>query len=186
MSQGSRVRVYLACSLDGYIAGPDDDLAWLSDPSHADDALAPEAHALGFAAFMQQVGAIVMGRTTYDVVAQMGHWVYGDTPVIVASSRTLAPVVPTVTRGEGDLAGLIARAKSLAEERDVYLDGGTLVRQALDAGLVDELTITWVPTLLTAGTRLFDGLRTPRALRFVSHASLGGGMVQVTAVVRGD
>ena len=66
-------------------------------------------------------------------------------------------------------------------DKDVYLDGGNLVRQGLDAGLVDELCLTLLPTLLAGeGVRLFGGLNQQTPLTFVSHHTMGH-MLQVTA-----
>lgn len=180
-----RVRVYLACSLDGYIAGPDDDLSWLDAPSApSDEEPLPPSEALNFDGFIAQVGAMLMGRRTYDVVEGMGHWIYGDLPVLVATHRSFASPQDTVRAVAGEISELIAQARDAAGEKDVYLDGGGLVRQALDAGLVDELILTFVPILLTDGVRLFDGLVSRQSLEFVAHHRFGAGMLQVTARTR--
>ncbi len=183
MSDSSRVRIYMACSFDGFIAGPDDDLSWLHSDHSAEGDLPADPRALAFEAFMAEVGVLLMGRRTYDVVEAIGQWIYGQTPVLVATTRPLTPVVETVLSCRGDINEIIANAKAIAGERDVYLDGGDLVRQALNAGLVDEITATLIPTLLGGGTRLFDGLVSTSALQFVSHAVLGSGLLQVTARV---
>ena len=184
MDASPRVRVYMACSFDGYIAGPDHALDWLHQNYAAEGDLEADDAALGFEAFMSQVGCMLMGRTTYDVVEAIGQWPYGSTPVLVTTRRPLQPVAETVEAVEGSIESLIARAKAVANTKDVYLDGGDLIRQALEADLVDEITATFIPILLTGGTRLFDGLTSRRLLQFVSHHALGGGMLQVTARVR--
>ena len=181
MSESSRVRVYIACSLDGFIAGPDDDVSWLEAPEGMPDASAPPSGALEFDAFLAEVGALLMGRRTWDVVAGTGQWIYGAVPVLVATHRPLRPPADTVRPVSGDIAQLVAQAREVAGEKDVYLDGGNLIRQALDAGLVDELAITFVPVLLAAGIRLFDGLVSRQSLEFVAHHRYGHGMLQVTA-----
>ncbi len=182
MSACSRVRVYIACSLDGFIAGPDDDLSFLHEPGAAADP-SETSDALGFDAFMSEVGAMLMGRRTHDVVAGMGGWIYGDTPVLVATHRALQPAADTVRAVSGDIGSLVAQAKEAAGEGDVYLDGGDLIRQGLDAGLVHELCITLVPTLLGGGgIRLFDGLLGRTKLEFTEHHRMGH-MLQVTARV---
>jgi dihydrofolate reductase len=180
MSVASRVRVYMACSVDGFIAGPDDDLGFLAEPA-SERADAPEpSGALRFEAFMQQVGALLMGRRTHDVVAKMGVWPYGDTPVLVATHRDIERAAHSVRPVEGSIDSLIERARAVAGDKDVYLDGGDLVRQGLDAGLVDELCITVVPVLLGGGgTRLFDDLKRRTKLELVAHHRLGH-MLQVT------
>jgi len=186
-----RVRVYVACSLDGFIAGPDDDLSWLHDTSGRPDAPAPPSEALEFASFMQETGAILMGRRTYEVVKELttdAAWPYGDTVVLVATTRPLGatPATAKVRGKAGDIAGIIAAAKELAGDLHVYLDGGDVIRQALNEGLVDELIITFVPILLGGGTRLFDGLVSRTSLEFTEHHRLGHDKLQVRARVRGS
>lgn len=147
----SRVRVFIACSLDGFIAGENNDLSWL--PSGGDD-----DH--GYAAFMAEVGALLMGRATYDVVAGFdGPWPYGERPVLVATTRPLQPKDPSVRALAGPIATLVDEARRAAGARDVYLDGGAVIRQALDAGLVDELVVSVVPVVLGAGHPLFAGAK---------------------------
>jgi len=77
-----QLRVFCACSLDGFLAGEGDDLSWLPEP---EDGAPAEDH--GYDAFMEGIGALLMGRTTYDVVRGFDvAWPYGDRPVIVALS----------------------------------------------------------------------------------------------------
>ncbi len=164
------VRVFIACSLDGFIAGPGDDLSWLPPPGDDDH---------GYGAFMAGVGAILMGRKTYDVAAGFdGPWPYGDVPVLVATSRPLSPKADTVTAVRDPIAALVARARALAGDKDVYLDGGNLIRQALDAGLLDTLTVTLVPVILGAGSPLFAGAKLHVLERLDVRAS-SHGLVQV-------
>jgi dihydrofolate reductase len=186
MPKNARVRVYMACSFDGFIAGPDHDISWLHQDHSHEGELPKDPDALEFDVFLSQVGAMLMGRATYEVVAPMaavGPWSYGELPILVATRRPLTPVVSTISAAQGTIEELIEQAKALAGDKDVYLDGGDLVRQALDAGLVDELTITFVPILLGQGIRLFEGLHTPRALQFSARRAFGGGMLQVSAKV---
>jgi dihydrofolate reductase len=183
MARRSRVLVYIACSFDGFIAGPGDDLSWLpgADPA-APETLAPdpESKALGFDAFLSNVGALLMGRRSYEVVAGFGGaWPYGKRPVLVATHRPLQPLSPEVRAVRGEIAQLVALARAAAGSQDVYLDGGNLIRQALDAGLVDELVVTMVPILLGEGFPLFAGVRKRHALEFLSHERFGRKLLQV-------
>ena len=150
-----RIRVYIACSLDGYIAGPDHDLSWLPDPNTLD--LGGQS-AITYQDFMAEVGALLMGRTTYDVVQGLGiPWPYGATPVLVATHRPLTSAPETARALKGDIDALLDEALRVADGGDVYLDGGALIRQALDAGRVDELIVTQIPALLGAGSPLYPG-----------------------------
>jgi dihydrofolate reductase len=132
---------------------------------------------------MSEIGAMLMGRSTYGICAQYGQWHYGDTPVLVATHRPLEPMDPTIQTAAGPIEELVAKAKTMAGDKDVYLDGGDLVRQALNAGLVDEITATLLPILLGKGIRLFDDLVSSTRLQFVGHRTHEGGMLQVTARV---
>ncbi len=179
-----RVRVYIAASLDGFIAGTHDELDWLPNPSP--DAVLPEG-ALGFEAFMRDVGSMLMGRGTYDVVSRMGGaWFYGDTPVLVATHRPLDPVAPTVRAVTGDIDALLDEALRVADGRDVYVDGGATIRAALDAGRVAALVITVVPVVLGAGKALFAGATRRHPMEIVSHRDYGAGMVQLHLRPRRD
>ncbi len=176
-----RVRVYLGCSLDGCIAGPEHDLGFLMEHPHEPGS--DDGAGLGFDAFLGDVGALLMGRRTYDVLLAWDAWHYGDRPVLVATNRELppAPGGGKAWAVAGPIESLVAEARDAANGRDVYVDGGDLVRQALDAGLVDELCLTFLPLVLGDGIR--DGLRQRTDLRFAEPVSYGRRMVQVRADV---
>lgn len=191
MTGNTRVRVYIACSLDGFIAGPGDDLSWLPGADAASKSQdSPDAGvtadsdpgALGFDAFLADVGALLMGRRTYDIVMGFGGaWPYGERPVLVATHRPLEAMHPSARRVSGDIAQMVAAAREAAGGRDVYLDGGNLIRQALDAGLVDHLIVTMVPVLLGEGHPLFAGVTRRHTLELTGHYRYGGNMVQIHA-----
>lgn len=162
-------------SLDGFIAGPGDDLSWLPTPLPGED--------YGYAAHMEQTAAILMGRGTYDVAAAFDPWPYGDTPVFVATSRPLVPVAPTVHAVSGDPLDLVAAVQAQVGDGGIYLDGGALIRAVLDAGVVDELTISVVPVILGAGTPLFAGARRRHELELLSAESFDDGLVQLKYAV---
>lgn len=143
----SGVRVFIATSRDGFIAGPDDDLSWLPDGHAGED--------YGYEAFMADTAAIVMGRRTYDVVQGFGiDWPYADTPVFVVTSRPLDADEPSVQPVSGTPAEILARVREVTDG-GVYVDGGDVIRQFLDAGLIDEATITVIPVDIGEGVSLF-------------------------------
>lgn len=165
-----RISAFLALSLDGFIAGEGDDLAWLA-PFSGDS-----QEETGYAALMASVDALLMGRNTYDVVRAFPEWPYGDKPVIVLTHRPAEPGVNVAFR-QGALVQVL---DELWQEgaRHLYLDGGIMVRQGLQAGLVDELTLFWVPVTLGAGVPLFAGAL-PGNLNPVSSTLLPSGLVRV-------
>lgn len=167
----SRTVVFIASSLDGFIAGPDDELDWLEGRDGVEDTFSP---------FFAGVGAMLMGRRTYDVVRGFGgDWPYGDTPVLVATHRPLDPVRPSVRAATGPIAELVDQAKGLSGGRDVYVDGGALIRAAMDARLVDEITLTVIPVVLGSGRPLFAGVQHRHDLDLVGTRPIGGGLVEL-------
>jgi len=167
----SVIRAFVAMSRDGFIAGPDDDLSWLPDGHAGED--------YGYAQFMGGVGAILMGRRTHDVVAGFGiDWPYGDTPVLVATHRALDTDEPSVRAVSGTPAGLLADARALAGDRDVYVDGGVLIQQLVNAGLVDEVIVTVIPVDMGEGIPLLAGEDQWALLRLVESRDFPSGVEQ--------
>jgi len=163
-----RFAVFIAVSLDGFIARPDGGIEWLGP-------FESEEH--GYGAFFAGVDALVIGRGTYDTVLGFPSWPYGRKRVIVCTSRPASPA-----HGEELWSG---PARALAERLDregvrrVYLDGGALIRSFLREGLVDELTIDVVPLILGSGRPLFASGLPEIPLRFVESKSHPSGLVQI-------
>jgi dihydrofolate reductase len=168
--------VFIATSLDGYIARPDGDIGWLLA---RDDAR--EDH--GYDAFIADKDAIVMGRGSYEKVATFETWPY-DRPVLVLSRQLAGTPVPDRLRGKVRFADLAPRDAMRALEQDgarrVYVDGGQVVQAFLRAGLIDDMVITTVPVLIGAGRRLFGELSGDRDLALVASRSFPSGLVQST------
>jgi dihydrofolate reductase len=163
------VRVFIATSLDGFIAGPGDDLSWLPADGGEDH---------GYDEFMAATAALLIGRTTYDVVLGFDEWPYPDIPVFVATSRPLDPAAATVRAVAGEPREMLAAVRAVTDG-NIYLDGGGLIRQFMAAGLVDELTVTIVPVILGAGSPLFAGLAERRRLTLVGSRSYRSGLVSL-------
>jgi dihydrofolate reductase len=165
------VRVFIACSLDGFIAGDDGDLSWLPGPD-------PSGEDYGYGAFMADTAAILMGRGTYDVAATFDLWPYGETPVFVATSHPLELATETVHAIDGSPAELLATVRGRTSGA-IYLDGGALIRAFIGDELIDELTITVVPVILGSGIPLFAGTAGRRRLRLLSATPYPSGLVQL-------
>ncbi|WP_454878091.1 dihydrofolate reductase family protein [Serratia inhibens] len=168
--------VYIATSVDGFIARTDGDIDWLLRPEYAVSLL----NGLSFEAFIADVDALVMGRNTYEKVSVFPEWPYGALPVIVLSSRAL-DIPPhlqnRVRRLTGDPEAIVTR---LANEgcRHLYIDGGNCVQRFLQAGLINELTITRVPLLLGSGIPLFGAVGAEQQLRLIAATHSDNGFVQ--------
>jgi dihydrofolate reductase len=167
-----RTHVFVGASLDGFIAGPNDELDWLG----GSEGETPDS----FGPFFAQIGAVLMGRRSYDVVTELaGPWPYGDTPLLVATHRALVPRRASVRAAQGTIGELVEQARQTAGERDVYVDGGNLIRAALDAGLIDEITVTVVPMVLGRGVALFAGATRRHPLQLISQRSVGRAAVEL-------
>lgn len=142
------VSVYIATSLDGFIAREDGSLDWLMPFQIADEDY-------GYNAFFASVDALVVGRATYETVLGFEGWPYAGKRVVVMTHRPLTPRHGERAYG-GDPAALL---DALGAEGfgHVYVDGGAVIRQFLEAGLVDQLTLSIVPVLLGRGKPLFGG-----------------------------
>ncbi|MBK1790794.1 dihydrofolate reductase family protein [Persicirhabdus sediminis] len=146
--------VYIATSLDGYIADKEGKLDWLHSIPN------PELDDFGFAAFMQRIDAIIMGRTTFETVCSFAcEWPY-PVPVYVLSHS-----LKEIPAGYRDKAQLLAGTPSQIiaaaannGHHQLYIDGGKTVQNFLQQGLIDELIITTIPVLLGGGTPLFSPL----------------------------
>ncbi len=172
-----RASVFIATSLDGYIARADGRLDWLPPGGG-------EEH--GYDAFMATVDALVIGRKTYETVLVFPAWPYGEKSVFVLSSRPLAPppAGAKVERMDGTPAEIIARL-DMRGFRHAYVDGGVTVQGFLRAGLVQRLVITRIPVLIGEGIPLFGPLDADVPLRHVATRALASGMVQSEYVVEG-
>ena len=145
------VQYYVASTIDGFIADSDDNIDWLLQfgfDNFQDD----------YDRFMANVGAIVMGSTTYEYILGEGNqpWAYGGTPVWVLTSRSL-PQVPgaDIRFFQGDVATLHQQAIAAAGGKNVWVvGGGNVAAQFADAGLLDELLLTIVPIILGSGKQL--------------------------------
>ena len=148
--------VYLAVSLDGDIAPPDESLQWL------DEIDAPDGEDFGYAEFLAPIDAIVLGRRTYEMVLGFSEWPYAK-PVCVWSS-TLDALDPAVA-GKAELVSgpvddLIDTLGSHGHT-ELYVDGGGAARSFLEADRLDRMILTRIPVLLGGGVPLFGALPRP-------------------------
>lgn len=165
-----KVSVFLALSLDGHVAAVGGDLSWL-DPYASDS-----AEDTGYAGLMREVDTMVIGRKTYDQVLDFTPWPFEGKQTVVLTHRPISP-----RHGESPYAGpldaLLVQLHARGA-RHVYLDGGNAVRQGLAAGLIDELTLSWVPVMLGDGIRLFDASLPPSTWILLNVRHLHSGLVQ--------
>ncbi|MFC2031324.1 dihydrofolate reductase family protein [Chloroflexota bacterium] len=179
-----KVSVYVATSLDGFIARKNGALDWLDEANAA----VPAGEDLGFQAFMDSVDALIMGRKTYEKVLSFGQWPYGETPVVVLSRNALSlpPGVPdTVSHSSEPPRALLERLSAEGLEH-VYVDGGVTIQGFLAEGLVDEITVTVIPVILGDGIPLFGSMEKEIGLNHVRTTAFDFGFVQTTYAVKKD
>lgn len=167
-----KVVVYIAASVDGYIAGTNGDMSFL-------DIVQQEGEDYGYVAFLDTVDTVIMGRKTYD-------WVMEQVPVFPHTNltsyiitRTNRPTVGNIRFYTGNLKELVNKLKN-EDGATIFVDGGAeIVQTLLDEGLIDELILSVIPILVGGGVRLFkDGLLR-QSLELISAKSFESGLVQV-------
>ncbi len=171
-----RCSVFIATSLDGYIARSNGSVDWLD----ALNKTVPEGEDCEYARFMASVDALVMGRHTFETVLSFREWPYGEKPVLIASRslKSLPAHLPAQVELTSQApASLVTQARARGWHR-LYVDGGELVRSFLRAGLITDLTITTVPVLLGSGRRLFGELEEDLSVRLLSSVAYPFGFVQ--------
>jgi dihydrofolate reductase len=166
------VFVDISMSLDGFIAGPNDDVdplhEWLyglkgfREPHGMEGGTTdPDSEVIDEA--MNRSGAVIVGRRMYDLAGGWGDNPPFHKPVFVLTHRAREPLVKeggtTFTFVTDGAASALAQARGVADDRDISIGGGaSTVQQYLGAGLVEEMQIHIVPVLLGAGIRLFEGI----------------------------
>ncbi|MCX5472504.1 dihydrofolate reductase family protein [Alcaligenes sp. A-TC2] len=170
----STAYVFIGTSLDGFIAKPDGDIAWLlerSDPA--------EDH--GYMTFIADKDAVVMGRGTYEKVLTFDVWPY-QLPVVVLSRQLADTPVPEHLQGKVRFSRQTPEQlmEQLAAEnlQRIYVDGGQLIQSFLRAGLVHEMILSTMPVLIGEGRRLFGDVNQDMDWRLLSSQSFPSGLVQ--------
>ena len=165
-----KASVFVGTSLDGFIARANGDLDFL-------EAGGGEPH--GYDEFIATVDALVIGRKTFETVLTFGSWPYGNKPVVVLSTRPLAPTPPgaRVERMSGAPADIVSQlaARGIGH---IYVDGGITIQRFLEAGLIHRLIITRVPVLIGGGISLFGAVPRDIPLKHVATRHYASGLVQ--------
>lgn len=172
----SEVIVYVAASLDGFIARSDGSIDWLdiAGPEEAERSMSD------FVVLLNSVDCLVMGRKTFDTVKQFSPWPYGALPIVVLST-TLSEVPPI----EGaNIRIRSARPADLLRELEheglarIYVDGGATIHGFLREGLIDRITVATVPVVLGSGRPLFPETGLELKLKLESSVVLESGIVK--------
>lgn len=169
-----QLSLFIATSLDGYIAKPNDDLSFLK-------LVEKQGEDYGYAEFNSTIDTIIIGRKTYDyVVREIGtsHYENGERDVYVITRQERQPIGRTIFYS-GSLPELVGRLKQ-QNGKNIYCDGGAeVINELLKHDLVDELIISIIPILLGEGTRLFQDGRPEQMLQLAGVKTFETGLTQL-------
>ena len=169
-----KVLLYIAISLDGFIATPDGGVAWLDGFNLPDEDY-------GYKAMYDRLGAVVMGRITYRQVLGFGHWYEGVKSYIVTRGQLDNPSHADAVAFSGDMRDLVTKIRA-ETDKDIWLVGGAdVVAQFIEHNLIDEYHISIMPVVLGRGIPLFAGatLAKSQSVKLDSVKSYPNGVVQV-------
>lgn len=169
-----KISLFIAMSLDGYIAKPNDDLNFLK-------LVEKEGEDYGYTSFTDTVDTLIVGRKTYDyVLKEVGssHYDNGQRDVYVIT-RNQRPNAGRTIFYTGDLVELVKRLKS-ENGKNIYCDGGAeIINELLKHDLIDEFIISVIPILLGYGTRLFKDERPEQMLELLTTKPYDTGLTQL-------
>jgi dihydrofolate reductase len=164
--------IYIAVSIDGFIADEEGSVAFLE---------AFEKDDYGYDSFLEGIGSIIIGRTTFTQILGFGVWPYGDISSIVWSEREFKELPDKVEVISGSVSQIADRATELAGNKDIWVLGGGKTAQAfMEAGFVDRYELFVIPVTLGKGVRLFEGKASePYPLKLVNAQPFANGVVQL-------
>ncbi|WP_108945675.1 dihydrofolate reductase family protein [Shewanella halifaxensis] len=166
--------VYIATSLDGFIADKNNQVDWLHDIPN------PDGSDLGFSEFMSRIDALVMGRNTLEIVLSFGvDWPYSKPVFVLSNTLTKVPdgLEDKVFLVNGSLPEIVQQLNAQGYNQ-LYIDGGKTIQSFLQHDLIDELIITTIPVILGGGIPLFGELTAPLKFKHVKAKRLVDCLVQ--------
>jgi dihydrofolate reductase len=172
----AKCSVFIATSLDGFIAREDGSIDWLMKAN----SFAEPGEDCGYKSFMSTVDALIMGRHSYEKVLTFDPWPY-EVPVIVMSSKKIAIPINLQGRVSSTLEAPLDLVSRLTKQGlgHLYIDGGVTIQSFLNQQLIKELTITLIPVLLGRGRSLFGPLGKDIELKLKGTSSYPGNFVQL-------
>ncbi|MDF2545129.1 MAG: hypothetical protein K0R93_27 [Anaerosolibacter sp.] len=175
MENQRKVVLYIAQSLDGYIARENNDISWLSMVEHDNEDY-------GYDAFIKNVDTVFMGRKTYEKVLSFGIEFPHKGRMCYVLSKTLEGADENVQFFSGNIEDLITKLKA-QKGKGIFIDGGSEVVSAFrEKDLIDEYVISIIPILLGKGIRLFKETDTESRLKLVESKVFNSGLVQLKYV----
>jgi len=167
--------LYIAVSLDGYIADARGGVDWLHPFSDALD---------GFDAFLAGVDCLIMGHTTYKQVAAMGKWPYGEKPVIVIGGSETKKVHRRVKFVLPSQQALLEAMPSVYASRVWLVGGASTAAFAAESGLITRIDLYTIPIFLGDGLRLFSKPFAALTLTTIDTQQYASGVVRTSYMVK--
>ncbi|MBD7963960.1 dihydrofolate reductase family protein [Fictibacillus norfolkensis] len=172
MKSKRKVILYIASSVDGFIAKKNGDIDWLS-------VVERPGEDYGYESFINTVDTVIMGRKTYDKVLSFGIEFPHKNKDCYVISRTKTGNDENVTFFGGDVSNLIQELKN-KEGKNIFIDGGSeVVRELKSRNLIDEYVISYIPIMLGNGISLFQETKIDTKLELVDSKTFESGLVQV-------
>jgi dihydrofolate reductase len=171
MEINRKLILYIAMSLDGYIAKPNDDLSFLAT-------VEKEGEDYGYADFVSKIDTVIMGRKTYDWVTKHVDFPHADKDAFIIT-KTSRPNIGRTIFYNGDLRELVEKLKA-KEGENIFCDGGAeIVNELLKHDLIDEFMISFIPVLVGNGTKLFKDGRPEQTLKLINVRTFDTGLTQL-------
>lgn len=168
----SQVILYIAASIDGFIAGPDGDISWLKPFETGPDDY-------GFSDFYSGIGASLMGSKTYEKSLSLKGGIDPVLPTFVLTKQKWAPARTNITFYSGDLSAVLDLIRSQTSKNIWLVGGGQLTRSFLREGLIDEIILSIVPVFLGKGIPLFQDIQVPLPIQTIKMQKFSSGIVQI-------
>ena len=169
-----RQSVFIATSLDGFIARSNGDIEWLTGEAEESD-----EETYGYNEFIESVDALVMGRNSFEKVLSFDEWPY-EVNVFVLTRRPLKipeHLLERVSVTSGNPVDIVDRLSEKGYHH-LYVDGGQTIQHFLRAGLIQEITLTRIPVIIGSGIPLFGPLKKDIRLHHLSTRTFDNGFVQ--------
>jgi len=166
--------VYIACSIDGFIAKPDGNLDWLINIPN------PQNNDFGFSKFMENIDGIIMGRNTFETVLGFSEWPYLKHVFVLSNTIKNLPasVKGKASIVSGNIKDII-RSLNKNEIKNIYVDGGKAIQSFLKEGLIDEMIITTIAKIIGDGIPLFGNIGIEKHYKVDKVEMLNENMVKI-------
>lgn len=172
MQNQRKVILYIAQSLDGFIAKEDNDISWLSIVER-------QGEDYGYVAFINTIDTVIMGRKTYEKVLSFGIEFPHENKKCYILSKTKKGTEGNIQFFNGNLEELVDRLKN-EEGKDIFVDGGAeAVRELRNKNLIDQYIISIIPVMIGKGIRLFKDTENENELKLLECKNFPSGLVQL-------